>query len=356
MLADRVAMQPRLAPEQPTDAFVDDVPVGQAIDIAVRTSDSGEPRIPLVHQLRERVGDGSTAFLWVSVLDPSESELQALEAEFDLPPLLVETAGSIHQRARIQSAGEMIFALLKSLSYVEETSDVETGQVSFFVNQSFVISVRFGATLAQAEIREKLAEHSELMQYGTVAIFYTVMDWIADGYTHTSDEVAADIEDIEAKVFSPSREDQSSAIYRLKRENLEVRRAVTPLLGPALEIIHDDTGPNTLGLTEETEPLFRDVAEHLLRAAERTESNDQLLMTMLTAARSQQDLQQNEDMRKISAWVAIAAVPTMVAGIYGMNFEHMPELRWEYGYFVVLGLIAIVCFSLYRAFKRSGWL
>lgn len=370
-LADRVVSEPILAPARPTQGFADGLALGQAVDVPVAPPvpdqvltdrddhpgglDYSSP-LPLVRAMRERVGAGAESFLWVSVLDPTHEELSALEEEFDLQPLLVEAAGSVHQRARIQRDGDVLFALLKSLTYVEETSDVETGQVSFFLTDAFVVTIRFGATLNQWAIRQRLANQSELMQHGPIAILYTVMDWVVDGYTYTSDEVAVDIEGIEEAVFSTARTDQSSAIYRLKRENLEVRRAVHPLLEPAAEIVDHEDGTQALGLTPDTEPLFRDIAEHLFRAAELTESNDQLLMTMLMASRSQQDLQQNEDMRKISAWVAIAAVPTMVAGIYGMNFNHMPELEWEYGYFLVLGLILLVCLSMYRAFKRSGWL
>ncbi|MSW39223.1 MAG: magnesium transporter CorA, partial [Actinobacteria bacterium] len=179
-----------------------------------------------------------------------------------------------------------------------------------------------------------------------------VLDQIVDGYVYVANGVAQDISEVEEAVFSPIRSDDAQAIYRLKRENLEIRRAVAPLTSAAELFV----ARNTPAIPSDLVADFQDLGEHILRVHEQVDSQDALLTTVLTASMSRQSLQQNEDMRKISAWVAIAAVPTMIAGIYGMNFEHMPELPMKYGYGGALALMGGVCFGMWRAFKRSGWL
>jgi magnesium transporter len=186
-----------------------------------------------------------------------------------------------------------------------------------------------------------------------MSVLYAVLDQVVDGYLVISDEVNRDVEDLEAQVFSAEGGSSvANGIYRLKRENIEMRRAVGPLVAWSHDVVEEQVTWVPPGLRGS----FRDVGEHVLRANDATESADNLLMAMLMASTSLQDLQQNRDMRKISAWVAIAAVPTAIAAIYGMNFETMPELDQPWGYPAVLGVMAIVCVLLYRAFKRSGWL
>jgi len=200
-------------------------------------------------------------------------------------------------------------------------------------------------------VRRDLESRPEFLRHGPSAVLHGIMDHIVDEYLHVADEINFDIEHLEEDIFSP-RPSNPEAVYRLKRENLELRRAAAPLTRVAAELV--TSGPTELrGLFG---PLFSDVNDHLLRVRDSTETNDNLLMALLMAATARQDLQQNADMRRISAWVAIAAVPTMTAGIYGMNFRDMPELDWQFGYPLVLAVMATVCFLLYRGFKRSGWL
>jgi magnesium transporter len=202
-------------------------------------------------------------------------------------------------------------------------------------------------------VRRQLEAKPDTMRHGAIAVVHAVMDSIVDNYTAVDAEVGKDLDEIETAVFSGSSEASSTTIYRLKREVLEFRRAAVPLAAP-LRMLHD--GSRSPLPSKEIRLLFRDVADHLLKVIDHVESYDRLLTDILNAHLAQISVQQNNDMRKISAWVAIAAVPTMLAGIYGMNFDNMPELRWRYGYFAVLGLMAVTCVGLYRAFRKSGWL
>jgi magnesium transporter len=187
---------------------------------------------------------------------------------------------------------------------------------------------------------------------GPSSVLYAVCDAVVDDYSEISFAVEADIEEVEERVFSPVRSNDAARIYNLKREVIEFRRAVRPLIEPMARLA---TG-HVPRIHEHMHPFFRDVADHALRVSEQVDGFDDLLSSVLSANLAQVGVQQNSDMRRISAWVAIVAVPTMIAGIYGMNFDHMPELRWRLGYPLVLVVMLLACMTLYRLFKRSGWL
>lgn len=293
-------------------------------------------------------------FVWLGVSDPTAGELRLLSADLGFPVLQVEDAANPNQRAKVESlSAEHAFLVLKQLGYRAETSDVETGQIAVLARPGVVVTVRHGRTGSLAWARSRVTASDELRSLGPLGVLYAVMDAVVDGYIGVADEIEIDVDEIEAEVFSPGlRDEPAERLYRLKRENIEVRRAVYPLTGFAHEVVSGFD----LDLPQETRPFFRDIADHILRVHDQIEQADALLTTLVMSSTARQDLQQNRDMRKITAWVAIAAVPTMIAGIYGMNFDTMPELRWQYGYFVVLGLMAGVCGLMYRAFKRSGWL
>jgi magnesium transporter len=291
-------------------------------------------------------------FVWIGLFEPSRSELSLVQDVFVLPELQVEDAANHRQRPKVELVDGGALVILKILSYYESTSDVETGQISIFLGEHFVITVRFGPLGEVTSIRERLEAHPELLAHGPTSVAHAIMDATVDGYLSVAEEVNRDIEQLEESVFSPARTSDAEAIYRVKRENLEMRRAVNPLVAVAHSLVRGEVR----GIPEALKPFFRDLGDHVLRVADQAEANDQLLMTLLMAATSRQDLQQNADMRRISAWVAIAAVPTMIAGIYGMNFDSMPELHWRYGYLLILTIMAGVCLSMYRAFRRSGWL
>jgi magnesium transporter len=300
-----------------------------------------------------RADQGSTDFLWIGLKDPTDSEFAAVNDELRLHPLAVEDAVNGNQRAKVELYDNTIFVVLKTLRYIEETSDIETGEVMMFVGDRFVVTVRRGDANPLAGVRQRLEADPEVLSHGAMSVVHAVMDSIVDNYERVDAEVAQDLDDIETVVFSGSRDADSTVIYRLKREVLEFKRAASPLVAP-LRMLHD--GSRSPLPNKEVRLLFRDVADHLLRVIDHVETYDKLLTDILSAHLAQVSVQQNSDMRRISAWVAIAAVPTMVAGIYGMNFENMPELRWEYGYYLVLALMAAAAGLMYRAFRRSGWL
>jgi magnesium transporter len=214
------------------------------------------------------------------------------------------------------------------------------------------VSVRHGQASALAEVRKDMERHPERLREGPGAVLHAIVDKVVDDYEPVVDRLEADVDDVEAEVFSPSRKSSVERIYKLKREVLEFQHAVAPLREP---VVHLASVPLP-HVDEHVRPYFRDVADHVTRVAERVESFRDLLTAVLSANLSQVGTHQNEDVRKISAWVAIVAVPTMIAGVYGMNFEHMPELGWTYGYPMALGMMLVACLILFRWFKRAGWL
>jgi magnesium transporter len=294
----------------------------------------------------------ASAYLWVDVVDPVASEMAKLADVFGLPRLQVEDALAPRQRPKVERSGHDLFVVLKALTYLEATSDIETHQVAAFAGEGFLVTVSHGRYDIADAVLQRVAVQPLVRRRGSVVAIHSLLDVVVDEYLAVANEIGNDIEQIEESVFAPSRSDDAAAIYALKRENLELRRAVVPLAAPAGLVVRG-LMPR---MEEELAPFFQDVADHLLRVAEQAENHDQLLMTMLMASTARQDLQQNADMRRISAYVALAAVPTLIAGIYGMNFELMPELDEAWGYPFALGLMSAVCLLLYRAFKRSGWL
>ena len=292
------------------------------------------------------------SFVWIGLHDPTEDELGKVAAEFSLHDLAIEDALKAHQRPKVEEYDDSLFVVLKTVRYDEDSQQIELGDVMLFVGDSFVVTVRHGKGRALADVRQRLERQPEILDCGPSAVLYAVADTIVDDYTAIGLEVEEDIEEVEQQVFSPDRRNSAARIYNLKREVIEFRRAVLPLVEPMAKLATGDV-PH---VHERMQPFFRDVADHAVRVSEQVEGFDDLLTSVLNANLAQVAVQQNEDMRRISAWVAIAAVPTAIAGIYGMNFDHMPELRWRIGYPAVLLLMSAICLALFRAFKRSGWL
>jgi magnesium transporter len=307
-----------------------------------------------------RVGGHPQDFLWIGLKDPTDEEFDLVNDELKLHPLAVEDAVKGNQRPKVELYDNTIFVVLKTLRYLEETSDIETGEVMVFLGDRFVVTVRRGEANPLALVRHRLEADPDKLRHGEIAVLHAVMDSIVDNYVLIDSELQTDLEEIEQAVFSGNPEVDSQTIYRLKREVLEFKRAAVPLAAP-LRMLHD--GSRSPVPSKEVRLLMRDVADHLLRVIDHVESYDRLLTDVLNAhlaqlsvQQAQISVQQNSDMRKISAWVAIAAVPTMIAGIYGMNFQHMPELSHVWGYPAVLTVMLVTCLALYRAFRRSGWL
>lgn len=307
-----------------------------------------------VAQLRERAALSPGSFIWLGLVDPAREEFKEVAKIFDLDPLQVEDSLNPAQRAKFDFDDDGHgLALIKVLDYIEDSSDVHTGQIAVFIGENFAVTVRLGKFGDLGSLRKRLEASTELRSLGPISVLYIVLDKVVDEYVAVSEEVSIDVEELETAVFKTgSHNDHADRIYRLKRENVEIRRAVSPL---AL-VAHQLVDSHVPWVPKSMKAYFRDIGEHLLRVHDEVEGTDTLLLTMLMAATSLQDLQQNRDMRKISSWVAIAAVPTMIAAIYGMNFDNMPELHNNYGYPVVLIVMATTCIALYRAFRKSGWL
>ena len=292
------------------------------------------------------------AFIWVGLHEPGPDEMQRMTKIFGLHPLAVEDSLTMRQRPKVEPYDDILFLVIKTLWYVDERDEVETGQVAMFIGPDFVVTVRQGAGVELVGVRHDLEARAHLLEHGPSAVVYSICDRVVDGYEAVAGELQVDVDEVEASVFSEERTQDSKRIYVLKREIAEVRRAVQPLALPmqrfaanAYPFIHPDSAP-----------FFRDIADHVVRVGEVVENLDELLSTAFEAHNTRIQMQQNEDMRKISAYVAIAGVSTLIAGVYGMNFEHMPELGWRFGYAWALGLMLAASVLLYRSFKKSGWL
>jgi magnesium transporter len=290
------------------------------------------------------------AFVWLGVVEPSEEEFNAVATEFGLHELAVEDAVRAHQRPKVEEYGETIHVVVKTARYVDPKEVIELGELSIFVAPNFVITVRHGKS-DLAPVRERLEQRPDLLEKGPGAVLYAILDHVVDSYIEAAHGFDQDVREVELQVFGEGQ-NPTERIYKLEREVLEFQAATAPL-AEALEELCSNNYPVVPATLHE---YFRDVEDHLARVSTRIENFRQLLDSALEANLTQVSMRQNEDMRKISAWVAIAVVPTMIAGIYGMNFEHMPELEWEFGYPAVLVLIVSVCLFLYWRFKRAGWL
>jgi magnesium transporter len=304
---------------------------------------------------KARAGSG---FVWLGLHEPSSRQLEQLGEVFDLHPLSLEDASSARQRPKVERHENDIFLAMRTLAYVdsveqEEGGDVvETGAVMVFLGDHFVVTVRHGKHASMTGLRRRLEADPEQLALGPAAVLHAVADKVVDDYLAVVDAVQQDIEEIESRVFAPRARTDIERIYQLKRDVIEMKRTIWPMGAPLRELAER---PRRL-INPEIREYFRDVSDHLARVHEQVASFDELLTSILQAGLARVAIAENEDMRKISAWVAIAAVPTMIAGIYGMNFEHMPELTHEWGYPAVLTMMLTICAGMFRGFKRNGWL
>ena len=294
----------------------------------------------------------SGAFVWLGLHEPDAAALSAAAREFSLPPLAVEDAVHAHQRPKLDVYGDSLFVVLKTLRYVDREEVVVLGELMVFVGEHHVVTVRHGDAPPLRDVRRFLEERPDLLALGPSGVLWAVADAIVDAYTPALDGLETDVDEVEEQVFADDRTDPTQRIYTLTREVLEVSRAVHPLAAATARLASGDLPQ----LPAEVAELFRDVHDHVLRADERVSGLDALLQGTLDANVAQVTLRQNADMRKISSYAAILTCCTTIAGIYGMNFEHMPELGWVLGYPFALGLMAGVSYLLYRGFKRNGWL
>ncbi|HEY8717161.1 magnesium/cobalt transporter CorA [Pengzhenrongella sp.] len=328
------------------------------VDCALYTDGRGRHGIADVEgALREAQATGG--FVWIGLFEPTAAEFLDLSDTFGLPILAVDDAVRAHQRPKLERYGDMTFAVVKPARYVDHDEVVELSELAVFLGKHFVITVRHGVSDIPATVRRELETNATLLAHGPGGVLYRALDHVVDGYLEVVEAIGVDIDQIEDQVFGVEDGEHGERIYKLKREVLEFRRAVIPLAMPLQHLVTGDV----MWISEEARPYFRDVHDHVLRAADAIEGYDHLLTTVLQAdlarvavEQSRVTVRQNEDMRKISAWAAIALVPTAIAGIYGMNFRYMPELTWHYGYFGVLAVIGGICVVLHSQFRRNHWL
>ncbi|CAL9322812.1 magnesium and cobalt transport protein CorA [Streptomyces sp. SudanB52_2052] len=312
--------------------------------------------------LSDALGQARAAggFVWIGLHEPSEREFDHVTREFGLHPLAVEDALKAHQRPKLEVYDDSLFVVLKPVAYEPETDTVSAGEIMVFLGEGFVVTVRHGEGAPLKAVRQRLEQEPELLGKGPTSVLYAVADATVDHYLDVATELQADLEGLEAEVFSPDdggSRHTASRIYDFKRQVLEFRRATGPLALPMTRL----AGTAPYGVTvpfvdDRARPFFRDVSDHLTRVNESVDGLDRLVSDILSAHLAQMSVRQNDDMRKISAWAAMAAIPTMLAGIYGMNFEHMPELRWAWSYPALIALMALLEVLVFRLFKRRGWL
>ncbi|MEU1129803.1 magnesium and cobalt transport protein CorA [Streptomyces sp. NPDC005900] len=303
---------------------------------------------------------------WIGLARPTEAELLSLAAEFDLHELAVEDAMEAHQRPKLERYGETLFVVLRAARYLDAPEEVDFGELHVFVGPDFVITVRHAAAPDLSGVRRRMEESPDLLKLGPEAVLYAILDAVVDGYAPVVAGVQNDIDEIETEVFSGDPE-VSRRIYELSREMVEFQRATRPLVGMLHALM---AGFAKYGTDEELQRYLRDVADHVTHTSERVDGFRQALTDILTVnatlvtqqqnaemrALAEAGFEQNEEIKKISSWAAILFAPTLVGTIYGMNFDHMPELHWAAGYPFAVLLMAVVCTSLYVIFKRRDWL
>ncbi|MFF5362375.1 magnesium/cobalt transporter CorA [Streptomyces scabiei] len=301
----------------------------------------------------------SGGFVWIGLHEPSEKEFALVTEEFALHPLAVEDALKAHQRPKLEVYDDSLFMVLKPVGYEPSTDTVSTGEVMVFLGDAFVVTVRHGEGSPLGVVRRRLEQEPELLGKGPTSVLYAITDATVDHYLDVATELQTDLEELEAEVFSPDvggSRNTASRIYTFKRQVLEFRRATGPLAAPLGRLSATGNAAAVPFVDEKAQPFFRDVNDHLTRVNESVEGLDRLVSDILSAHLAQMSVRQNDDMRKISAWAAMAAIPTMAAGVYGMNFEHMPELHWTWSYPALMALMVVTEVLVFRLFKRRGWL
>ena len=292
-------------------------------------------------------------FVWIGLHEPTEDLLRDVQEEFNLHDLAIEDAHRAHQRPKAERFDESLFVVLRTVQMNPDTKQIEFGETHIFVGPRYVVSVRHGPSLPYVEVRKRCEATPHLLAKGPGFVLYALMDFIVDQYFPIVDALEDDLETLEEAIFTESfSRETTQRIYTLKRDLVEIKRAVAPLVDVCNRLMRFDLQL----IPEDTRLYFRDVYDHAIRINEMIDTLRELLTSALEANLSLISVAQNEAMKKLAGWAAIIAVPTMVAGIYGMNFKHMPELEWSLGYPVAMGGTAVICGYLYYRFKHAGWL
>ena len=291
-------------------------------------------------------------FVWVGLAEPTQTEFEMVVGELNFHPLAVEDAVNAKQRPKIEDYEGLTFFVLKTVFFDKKEQEITTGELLCFIADHFIVIVRHGEGSPLVSVRHDLEQRPELLKLGPFSVLHAVADRVIDGYTAIGASLEQEVVSVENKVFNGKRQTFSQEIYFLKREIIEYKHAIEPLLAPINKVSTGLVATVPQGI----KPFFRDTSDHLIQAIEQASGLDSLITSVLQADLAHIQVQQNIDVRRISAWVALASGPTMLAGIYGMNFHHMPELGTRYGYYVVLGVMATLTGFLFRNFKKSGWL
>jgi magnesium transporter len=291
-------------------------------------------------------------FVWLGLYDPDQALLKRVQL-FDLHDLAMEDAINAHQRPKLELYEESLFVVLRTVQRVLSSRRLEFGETHVFLGRNYVVTVRHGSLRSHIGVRQRCETTPRLLKMGPAYVLYAVMDFVVDQYSPVVQQIEEEVQDLEDTVLGDATNSEATArIYLLKRDLVSLRRAVSPLVDVCNRLMRFDL-PH---IPEDTRPYFRDVYDHIVRLNDSIDAQRELLTTALEAHLSLMSVAQNEHMRRITAWAAMIAVPTMIAGIYGMNFSNMPELGWQYGYFLSLALMALTSLGLYVGFKRSGWL
>ena len=290
-------------------------------------------------------------FVWVSLHEPNREDLAAVQVEFDLPDALVNDLSTTAKRPALEVKGELLVAVVKTASWAAAEELVKLGEVQLVLADAFVVSVDRDTAILE-KVRPGLQADPELAGAGSAAVLASVADHAVDGYGQVLGTINDAVEEVEEAVFTHRGPRPTQRIYNLSRQVLELRRTMAPLTEMLDRLAGESQQPRGARLRRR----FREQRAHLQHLVEEADGLGSLLSNMLQAYLTEVSVRQNDDMRRISAWVAIWAIPTLLAGIYGMNFRHMPELDWRFAYPVVLAVMAVICLVLYRGFRRSGWL
>ena len=292
-------------------------------------------------------------FVWVALRDPDPDELEEMRVQFDLHELAVEDALHGHQRPKVEEYGDCLFVVMQTIELVEGSPDLKEGEIDIFVGKDYVLSVRKRTQQGFREVRHRCEREPELLKEGPGYVLYTLMDTVVDRYFPIIDVLENELELIEGRIFQgePSR-DIVEALYALKRKLMILRHAV----GPAHEAVGKLYGGRVPAVTAGVQDYLRDVYDHLFRINQSIDSLREMLTTAITVNLSLVTVHESETVKRLASYAALLAVPTMIAGIYGMNFDFMPELRWRFGYPLTLSIMAVVDAYLFYRFRKAGWI